>query len=79
MNGITDLSIRAIAAAIAVLTGAGAGLGMGIATGKAAEAVARQPEASGKINGVLLTGLALTESTAIYGLIISLIIIFVMK
>ena len=41
-----------------------AGLGMGLATGKAVDGVARQPEASGKINSILLLGLALTESTA---------------
>ena len=35
----------AIGAAIAVFTGIGAGVGIGIATGKATEAIARQPEA----------------------------------
>ena len=40
----------AIGAGIAVLTGIGAGIGIGIATGKATEAVARQPEADGKIS-----------------------------
>lgn len=64
----------AIAAGIAVLTGLGAGIGMGIATSKAAEAVARQPEASGKINGVLILGLAITESTAIYGFVVALML-----
>ncbi|HWR24476.1 MAG TPA: ATP synthase F0 subunit C [Feifaniaceae bacterium] len=68
----------ALGAALAVLTGLGAGLGMGIATGKAVEAVARQPEASGKINSLLLLGLALTESTAIYGFVTALIIVFTM-
>ena len=45
-----------IAAGIAVLTGIGAGLGIGIATSKAVEAIARQPEASGDINKALLLG-----------------------
>ena len=35
----------AIGAAVAVLTGIGAGLGIGLATGKAVDAIARQPEA----------------------------------
>ncbi len=39
----------AIGAGIAVLTGLGAGIGIGIATGHGVEAIARQPEASGKI------------------------------
>lgn len=74
-----DTGLIAIGAGIAVLTGLGAGLGMGIATGKAVEAVARQPEASGKINTLLLLGMALTESTAIYGFVTALIMIFTMR
>lgn len=35
----------AIGAGIAVLTGLGAGLGIGLATSKAVDAIARQPEA----------------------------------
>lgn len=66
--------LRLIAAAIAVLTGFGAGIGIGIATGKAAEATARQPEASGKIQTMLLLGAALAEATAIYGLVIALLV-----
>jgi F-type H+-transporting ATPase subunit c len=57
-------------------TGAAAGLSMGLATGRAVDAVARQPEASGKINSILLLGLALTESAAIYGLVIALLMLF---
>ena len=65
-----------IGAGLALFAAMGAGLGMGIATSKAVEAVARQPEASGKINTMLLLGLALTESTAIYGFISAIIMIF---
>ncbi|MBR2667420.1 MAG: ATP synthase F0 subunit C [Oscillospiraceae bacterium] len=66
----------AIGAGIAILTGAGAGLGIGIAAGRAAEAVSRQPDASGKITSILILGCALAESTAIYGLVIALLILF---
>ena len=65
----------AIAAAIAVITGIGAGVGIGIATGKATESIARQPEASGKINSALIIGCALAAATAIYGFITALVII----
>ena len=65
-----------IGAGIAALTGLGAGVGMGIATGKAVEATARQPEAVGKIRTMLLLGLAFAETTAIYGLLISILLIF---
>ncbi len=66
----------ALGAGIAVMTGIGAGLGIGIATGKAVEAIARQPEASGKIMTALLLGLALAEATAIYGLVVAMMILF---
>ena len=65
-----------IGADLALLPAMGAGIMMGFATGKAVEAVARQPEASGKINSILLLGLALTESTAIYGFVTALLLIF---
>ena len=69
----------AIGVGHSMLSCAKAGLGMGLATGKAVDGVARQPEASGKINSILLLGLALTESTAIYGFVTALIMIFTLK
>ena len=72
-------TIIAIGAAVAVLTGVGAGVGIGIATGKAVDAVARRPEAEGKISKNLILGCALAEATAIYGFIIGLLIIFFLK
>ena len=66
----------AIGAAVAVLTGIGAGLGIGLATGKAVDAIARQPEAESKISKSLLLGCALAEATAIYGFVIGLLLIF---
>ena len=69
----------AIGVGLCMLSCAMAGLGMGLATGKAVDGVARQPEASGKISSILLLGLALTESTAIYGFVTALIMIFTLK
>ena len=69
----------AIGVGLCMLSCAMAGLGMGLATGKAVDGVARQPEASGKVNSILLLGLALTESTAIYGFVTALIMIFTLK
>ena len=68
-------SLIAIGAAVAVFTGIGAGIGIGLATGKAAESIARQPEAESKIRSTLLLGCALAEATAIYGFVIGLLII----
>ena len=64
-----------IGAGIAVLTGIGAGFGIGIATSKAAEAIARQPEAAGTTNKALLLGRALAEATAIYGFVVALLMV----
>ena len=49
MNGLV-----ALGAGIAALTGIGGGIGIGIATGKATEAISRQPEASNKIFGFVV-------------------------
>ena len=68
-------AIIAIGVGIATLTGLGAGIGMGIATGKAADAVARSPKASGKIHSLLLIGLAFGETTAIYGFFIAILML----
>lgn len=65
----------AIGAGIAAFTGVGAGIGMGIATGKAVEGIARQPEAEKKIRTTMLLGLAFAETTAIYGVFIAILAI----
>ncbi len=68
----------AIGAGIAALSCIGAGIGIGIASGKAVEAVARQPEADGKITKLLLLGGALAEATAIYGFVVAILIVILL-
>jgi F-type H+-transporting ATPase subunit c len=55
----------------------GCGIGQGLAGGKALEGIARQPEAAGRIQMAMIIALALIESLAIYALLVSLIIVFV--
>jgi len=57
-----------LAVAIAALGGS---LGQGRATAAALEAVARQPEAGGRLFTFLILGLALIESLTIYALVVS--------
>jgi F-type H+-transporting ATPase subunit c len=64
-----------IGAAIAVFTGIGAGVGIGIATYGLAQAISRQPEASGKITPMFLVGIALAEATAIYGFVVAILLV----
>ena len=65
----------AIGAAIAVFTGIGAAIGIGLATSALVKAIARQPEASGKMTPLFFVGIALAESTAIYGLVIAILLV----
>ena len=74
---ITDYGLIAIAAGIAVCAGLGTGIGEGIAASKAVEAVGKNPEADGKIRTTMILGIALTETVAIYGLLIAFILLFV--
>jgi len=64
-----------LGAGIAVITGIGAGVGIGIATSGLMQAIARQPEASGKLTPMFFVGVALAESTAIYGLVVAIMLI----
>ncbi|MCI9120424.1 MAG: ATP synthase F0 subunit C [Oscillibacter sp.] len=68
-----------MASAIAIgLAALGGALGMGLATGKAAEGIARQPEAEGKIRTTLMLGLVFIETAIIYALLVVILIIFVL-
>lgn len=65
-----------LGAGIAMVAGLGQGIGQGIAAGKGAEAVGRNPDASGKIQSIMILGIALAETTGIYALVIALLLIF---
>jgi len=54
----------------------GTGLGQGLAIKSAVEGVARNPGASGKIMTIMLIGLAMIESLAIYVFVVAMIILF---
>ncbi len=73
------VSGKALGAAIAIgLAALGGTIGMGMAIAKSNEGVARQPEASGKIQTQLMLGLVFIETAIIYALIVSILIVFVM-
>ena len=56
-------SAKSIGAAIAMGLGAiGPGIGLGILVSKALEAIGRNPEAAGKVQTVMILGLAFTEA-----------------
>ncbi len=72
------LVAKYLGAAIAMGVGAiGSGLSEGFAAGKACEGIARNPEASGKITITMIVGQAVTESVAIYALVVAVLLLFV--
>ena len=54
----------------------GPAIGEGNAVGKALEGMARQPEAAGDLRTNMILGCAITETTGIYSLLISFLILF---
>jgi F-type H+-transporting ATPase subunit c len=71
-------NLKEIASALAIGLGAiGPGVGIGILAAKALEAVGRNPEASGKIQSMMILAIAFAEAIAIYALVVALIIKFV--
>mgnify|MGYP006170557315 CR=1 FL=1 len=63
-------TVAAIGAGLAVL---GAGLGIGRIGGSAMDAIARQPEASGKIQTAMIIAAALIEGVALFGVVVGLL------
>lgn len=74
---ITDWGMKYIGAGVASVAYTGAALGQGIIGANACIAIGRNPEANGQITkaGIVFAGIA--ESGAIYGLVISILILFV--
>ncbi len=71
----SNLSVAYMGAAIgAGLAAIGAGIGIGRIGGSAMEGIARQPEASGKIQGAMLIVAAFVEAVALFGAVISLLV-----
>lgn len=73
------IGLKALAAGISIgIAAAGGAIAMGLATSKAAEGIARQPEAEGKIRTSLMLGLVFIETAIIYALLAVILIIFVL-
>lgn len=72
------LGLKAIGAAIAIFTGIGTALGQGLGASRAIEAVGKNPEAANEIRTMMILGLGITETSAIYGLLVAILILFVL-
>ncbi len=80
MNAIEGLSViisvAHIASAIALLNGLFTTFGQAKIVSQAIESIARQPEATGDIRTTMFVGLAMAETSGIYGLLISIVMLF---
>jgi len=74
---LLDMSLAIMGAGIgAGLVAIGAGIGIGRIGGSAMEAMARQPEAAGRIQTGMLIIAALIEVIALFGVVVCLLISF---
>ncbi|MCL2754217.1 MAG: ATP synthase F0 subunit C [Oscillospiraceae bacterium] len=71
------LGMEALGSGIALIAGAGPGIGEGYIGGKAVEAIARQPEASGVITRTMLLGDVIAETGTVYAFVFALLCMFV--
>ena len=62
-------TFAAIGAGLAVI---GAGIGIGLVGGRAMEAIARQPEATGKIQTAMIIAAALIEGAALFAIVVAM-------
>jgi F-type H+-transporting ATPase subunit c len=74
----TDAGLRYIGAGIAIgVGGAGPAVAIGMLSGKAMEALGRNPEAQPVIQTNMILGIAFAEAVAIYALVVAVMIGFV--
>jgi ATP synthase F0 subunit c len=66
----------AIGAGFSMIAGIGPGIGQGYAAGKATEAVGKRPKLQPQVLRTMFLGQAVAQTTGIYALIISLILMF---
>ena len=72
---LLDASLALLGAGIgASIVALGAGLGIGKIGSAAMESIARQPEASGKIQTAMIIAAALIEGVALFGVLVCLLI-----
>ena len=73
-----NAGLCAIAAAIAVGMGCLSAIGEGMICAHSIDGMVRNPEMAGKLRTNMMVAVALDESTAIYALVVSLLILFMM-
>jgi len=70
------VAMSQVAAGLALLNGIATAVGQGRIVASAIEAMARQPESSGSVRSTMFIGLAMSETSGIYGLVVALLLLF---
>lgn len=73
-----ERGLIALAAALAVMTGVVTGIYEGKVAIKAVEMTGKNPEAADKIRSVSIIGAAISETCAVYGLLVAIMILLIM-
>ena len=71
-----ERGLIAIAAALAVAVGTITGYGEAHVAWTACESIGKNPEAADKIRSMAIVGAAISETCAIYGLLVAILLIF---
>ncbi len=77
MEGNIVDAAKLIGAGLAMIGVIGGGIGIGIVASGAVQAIGRNPDVAGTIQVNMILGIAFAEATAIYALVVSLLILFV--
>ncbi|HKL72953.1 MAG TPA: ATP synthase F0 subunit C [Candidatus Onthovivens sp.] len=75
-TGMSDKAYAYIAIGICALSMGASGLGEGFICAKTMEGMSRNPEMYGKLRTGMILGCALTETTAIYALLLAILLLF---
>ncbi len=77
MEGL-DVGLKAVGAGITMFGAFGPGIGIGLMVQGAMQGIGRNPDAASQIQQNMILGIVFAEAIAIYALVVSLIILFVL-
>lgn len=75
---MSDIGIKAIAAAIAIFASAVVAIGEAFIVMRSVDGIARNPEAGKNIRSTMIVGVALVETGSIFALLTVIFIIFIL-
>lgn len=78
-TGDVQEGLKLLGAGVAIGAGViGPGIGLGFLIGKTIEGSARQPELANDLRATMFLGIGIVEATALFALIVSLLLLFVL-